>query len=69
MSIKQFKTNIQCGNCVDKVTNPLNHAVGEGKWEVNLKSNTKTLTVDMEEEEVSKVLLALAQAGFQGELI
>ena len=69
MSLQQFKTNIQCANCVEKVTEPLNQAVGDGKWQVNLKSPERILTVEVSQEEISKVLLALAQAGYQGEIM
>ncbi|WP_246229488.1 heavy-metal-associated domain-containing protein [Mucilaginibacter humi] len=35
METLKFKTNINCGGCIAKVTPALNQAVGEGNWQVN----------------------------------
>ena len=68
-NIQQFKTNIHCGNCIAKVKEPLNQAIGEGKWEVDTQSPSKILTADIPATDISKVIIALAQTGFQAELI
>ncbi|WP_367392899.1 heavy-metal-associated domain-containing protein [Lewinella sp. LCG006] len=43
---KQFKTNINCSNCVRAVTNFLNEVPGVEKWTVDTDHPDKILTVE-----------------------
>jgi copper chaperone len=59
-----FKTNIQCSNCLSKVTPKLNEQSGIESWNVDLQDPDRTLTVETESlsaEEIKKVVL---KAGF-----
>jgi copper chaperone len=63
----KFKTNINCGSCIAKVTPALNESVGEGAWDVNTNHPDKILTVKGTEEK--KVLNAVIKSGFRAERI
>ncbi|WDF55608.1 heavy-metal-associated domain-containing protein [Mucilaginibacter sp. KACC 22063] len=61
MGTIKFKTNINCGGCIAKVTPALNEAVGEGNWQVETGVPEKILTVESNvtlDEIVSKVQAA-----------
>ncbi|HRJ31122.1 MAG TPA: heavy-metal-associated domain-containing protein [Cyclobacteriaceae bacterium] len=68
MSTSKFKTNIKCAGCVATVTPGLNQTAGEGKWEVDLGSPERILTVSSEVSE-QQVKEALKKAGYKGERI
>jgi copper chaperone CopZ len=57
MNTLKFKTNINCSGCLSKVTPFLNEEKNIKKWDVNLESDDRILTVetsDLTEEEVQK---------------
>jgi copper chaperone len=65
----KFKTNINCGGCVAKVTPFLNEEEGICHWDVDTASAEKTLTVKVDgilPEEVSAIV---KEAGFRAEEI
>ncbi|WP_340152651.1 heavy-metal-associated domain-containing protein [uncultured Marivirga sp.] len=67
MNTLKFKTNINCGGCLSKVTPFLNEEKNIKKWDVNLESDDRILTVetsDLTEEEVKKTV---QKAGFKAE--
>lgn len=68
MNTLQFKTNIKCTGCISKATPILNEKLGEGKWEVDLMTLKKTLTVtsDLNEKEVIAIV---NESGFTAEPI
>ncbi|MRG44669.1 hypothetical protein GFS24_06065 [Chitinophaga sp. SYP-B3965] len=68
METVQFKTNIKCSGCIATVTPALNELVGKDKWEVDLLSPDKVLTVPaaVDEEEIRK---ALEKVGYKAEEI
>jgi copper chaperone len=68
MSTLKFKTNIKCAGCVATVTPGLNETAGEGKWEVDLKSPERVLTINSEVSE-QQVKEALKKVGYQAEKI
>lgn len=68
MSALKFKTNIKCAGCVATVTPGLNETAGEGKWEVDLKSPERVLTINSEVSE-QQVKEALKKVGYQAEKI
>jgi len=66
MEKQQFKTNIKCEGCVEKVTPFLNETAGNGNWSVDLTNPSRVLTVNGEVAE-AHVREALQKAGYKGE--
>jgi copper chaperone CopZ len=62
----RFKTTIKCSGCVDAVAPFLNETVGEGKWNVDLQSQPKILTVNTEIND-KQVIEAMNKAGYKAE--
>lgn len=60
----QFKTNINCGNCVRTVTGFLNDLKSIEKWEVDTTNPEKILTVEGDNLSAEEVILAVEEAGF-----
>ena len=69
MGTLKFKTTINCGGCLAKVTPFLNDEKSIEKWEVNTSTPEKTLTVDTEETDPEKIISAVEKAGFKIEQI
>lgn len=63
MKTRKYKTNINCGSCVAKVTPSINQVQGVSSWEVDTNNKEKILTVsgDFKDEEVEQ---AITDAGF-----
>ena len=59
-----FKTNIQCGNCLSKVSPKLNEQAGIHIWSVDLQDPNRTLTVETETLDSEDVCKAVLKAGF-----
>jgi copper chaperone CopZ len=68
METIKFKTNIKCSGCIATVTPHLNEAIGEGKWEVDLNTPGKILTIASKTDAI-KVKEALEKAGYNAEKI
>lgn len=68
MTTYKFKTNIQCGNCLNAVSPFLNKDLDILYWEVDITDSEKVLRV---EGEVSpeRVRELIAEAGFEAELL
>lgn len=66
--MKQFKTNIKCAACIEKVTPALNEAVGSGNWQVDTSTPTKTLTIQTDTSE-SAINQALNKKGYKAETL
>ena len=68
MNTLQFKTNIKCTGCLSKASPTLDEKLGAGKWEVDLMTLKKTLTVtsDLDEKEVIAIV---NESGFTAEPI
>lgn len=64
---RQFKTNLNCSNCVGKVTADLNEAVGEGQWTVDTSVNDKILTVKNETVSAEEIVKIIKKKGFKAE--
>ena len=60
-----FKTNINCGGCVAKVTPFLNEAEGVCHWEVDTQNKDKVLTVKSEGISQEQVMQTVQRAGFK----
>lgn len=64
MKTQKFKTNINCGNCLSKVTPILNAEPRINSWEVDLESDDRVLTVESEEMSAEDVFKTVIKAGF-----
>lgn len=69
METLKFKTNINCGGCVAKVTNPLNEAVGKGNWSIDTTNPDKPLTITNDDLTAEQISSAIRKTGFKAELI
>jgi len=65
----QFKTNINCGGCVAKVTPFLNEADGICHWEVDTINKDKILSVHSDGITKEEVIQKVQEAGFKIELL
>lgn len=61
----KFKTNINCGGCVAKVTPFLNEAAGICHWEVDTTNRDKILSVHSEGISEEEVIKKVQEAGFK----
>jgi copper chaperone len=69
MENMKFKTTIQCGGCLQKVTPQLNSTQGIEHWEVDLNNPDKVLTVRAPEAVAEDVVAAVKKVGFEIEKI
>lgn len=60
-----FKTNINCGGCIEKVTPFLNKAQSFSEWEVDTAVKDKKLTVKGSTPDKNEVIQLVQQAGFE----
>jgi copper chaperone CopZ len=65
MKTLQFKTNINCGNCINAVTPTLNQEAGAGNWQVDTANPNKILTVNSDQLTAEQVVQAVKNAGFE----
>jgi len=68
MNTLQFKTNINCGNCIKSVTPFLNALETVDRWQVNTEVSDKILSVETDESETEvtqQVMQAVQEAGFR----
>lgn len=66
MTALKFKTNLKCGGCVSAVQPKLDALENVEKWDVDLASPEKTLTI-MGDIEAQEVVQAFEQAGYKAE--
>jgi copper chaperone len=69
METLKFKSNIKCAACVATVTPALNGTQGIEKWEVDLTSPDRILTVQSNGASAEQVREALQKVGYAGEII
>jgi copper chaperone len=69
METLQFKTNIKCSGCLEKVTPELDRTVGHNSWKVDIVNPDKILTVSAESVDETKIRSAVEKAGFKAEKI
>lgn len=65
----KFKTNINCRECVVKVTPFLNEAEGICHWDVDTTTKDKILNVHSEGISEQEVMKKVQEAGFKIELL
>lgn len=64
METLTFKTNINCGGCVAKVTPHLTEEKGIKNWTVDTANPQKILTVETDTLSENEVIQILKEAGF-----
>jgi copper chaperone CopZ len=64
MNTVQFKTSLKCEGCVAKITPGLNAISSIKKWNVDLKSPDKTLTVEGDTINESDIVQSLKKDGY-----
>jgi len=60
----QFKTNINCGNCIQKVTPILDGIEGIQEWSVDTNTAQKILTVETNIVPAEEIITNIYEAGF-----
>lgn len=65
MSTYKFKTTMSCSGCVSKVEKFLNGEKDILKWEVDLNSPDKILTIETEKLEANQIPPLLLKAGYK----
>lgn len=65
METLKFKTNINCGGCVAKVTPELNATEGICRWNVDTNNSNKILTVETDNLSKKEVMDVVKKAGFK----
>lgn len=65
----QFKTNINCGGCIEKVTPALDAAEGIKAWSVDTSNRDKILTVQTDALSAGDVIATVAKAGFKAQAL
>ena len=65
MKTLQFKTNINCSNCLRTVTPFLNEVDSIDAWKVDIDKEDKILTVESETGSEVDVTDAVKEAGFE----
>ncbi|MCM4166614.1 hypothetical protein KCTC52924_03554 [Arenibacter antarcticus] len=69
MKTLKFKTNINCGGCVSKVTPLLNKQDGVESWEVDTVNPDKILTIKSDGATEEDVKATLQKLGFKAEAV
>jgi len=69
MDTLKFKTTINCGSCVAKVTPVLNEQENIEKWSVDTENPNKVLTVEGENIDEADLVKALSKIGYKAEKI
>lgn len=61
----QFKTNINCGGCIEKVKPLLDNEKGICHWDVDTTNKDKVLTIHSKEITQQQVIETVQKAGFK----
>ncbi|TDK41931.1 heavy-metal-associated domain-containing protein [Algoriphagus formosus] len=64
MKTLKFKTNINCNNCLSKVSPKLDEETKIESWEVDLNSDDRILTINSESITNEEVFKTVLKAGF-----
>jgi copper chaperone len=68
MNTLKFKTNINCGSCINTVTPFLNRLDEVDEWKVDTESPDKILTVEGEDFTAEEIISILKEAGYTAEV-
>jgi len=60
----RFKTNINCGACIARVTPFLDKVEGIRRWDVDISSTDKILTVESDSATRQDIINAVKKVGF-----
>lgn len=63
----KFKTNLNCGGCVARITPVLNEKAGPGNWTVNTDDPDKILAVSSDHLSAEEIQMSVRKMGFQAE--
>jgi copper chaperone len=69
MKTVKYKTNINCGGCINSVTPFLNELDNIDTWKVDIENPDKILHVELEDENEQIVIETVKKAGFEIEKI
>jgi copper chaperone CopZ len=70
MQVQQFKTNLNCGNCVARVRPFVDELTAVKSWSVDTQNADKILSAELETPEAAAQLIeAIEDAGFDIEPI
>ena len=69
MKTLKFKTNMNCGGCVSKVTPFLNKQEGVKSWEVDTANPDKILTIESDGASEEDLKSTLQKIGFKAEVV
>lgn len=69
MDTLKFKTTINCGACVAKVTPVLNSNEEIEKWNVATENSDKVLTVEGENIDEAELVKSLSKIGYKAEKV
>ncbi len=69
METIKFKTNINCGGCIAKVTPFLDKAEGIETWKVDTENPQKILTVETSLLKSEDVIKIINDAGYKAEKV
>lgn len=69
MKKMKFKTNINCSNCLAKVTPFLDKKVGKELWSVDIDNPDKILTIDSDDLTTDDIVKTVKRTGFEAEAI
>lgn len=65
----QFKTNINCGNCIKTITPFLDEVAAIEQWTVDTDNPSKILTVEGKDATAALVIETVEDAGFDIEVL
>ncbi|RAU81803.1 heavy-metal-associated domain-containing protein [Pontibacter arcticus] len=65
----KFKTNINCGGCIEKVTPVLDNTQGIAEWAVDTAVKEKILTVKTDSLSENEVIAVVEKAGFKAQTL
>jgi len=69
MGTIKFKTNINCTNCLARVTPFLDKKEGIKSWNVDIDNPDKILTVETEDLTAEDIVKTVKRTGFEAEVI
>ena len=69
MTTLQFKTNINCKNCIRSITPFMEEVEGIASWVVNTENPDKILTVEVDALTTTDIIAVVEDAGFDIQVV